>query len=371
MKILYIGHYKESSGWANSAINHILALDSVGIPVACRDVKLTNKSYTIPKRIEELEQVDLEGVTHCIQHVLPHHILASTLFKKNIAYYEAETIHTKKNMWHCSLDLVDEVWVPNDTLKEDTEKFVNNKVKTIHHAFDIDKYKQKYSKMDLGAHQSSFKFYFIGDLTNRKNVESIIRSYYHTFSPRDNVLLILKLNKFGKDPGELDMECQSMCVKIQREMRMHEDSMSYPAVRFVTVPLTDDEIQCLHYTCDCFVCPSRGEAWSIPSFEAMCFGNTPICSNEGGPKTFIDPNNKLSGTLVDGIYDICNQQDGAFNHIFTGSEYWFTPSEKTISEAMRYYYDHRDQKDKTNAYLFGSMFDYKIVANKIKESLNA
>jgi len=370
MKILYIGHYKESSGWANSAIDHILAIDSVGVPIVCRDIKLTNKDYSLPSRITELERNNLEDVTHCIQHVLPHHILGSSLFKKNIAYLEAETIHTKKNMWHSSLDLVDEVWVPNDTLKENTEKFVKNKVSTIHHTFNTEKYKESYNSIDFGCHQSCFKFYFIGDVTNRKNIQSIIRSYYHTFSPRDNTLLVLKLNKFNIGPEELDQQCQNMCVNIQREMRLYNDSMNYPAIRFITSPVTDEEIQSLHYSCDCFVSPSYGEAWSIPSFEAMCFGNTPICSNEGGPKTFIDPDNKWSGTLVDGVYDICNQQDGAFNHIFTGSEFWFHPSEKKVSEAMRYYYNNRHKKDKTKSYMLGEKFNYNTVGNKIKESLN-
>lgn len=33
MKVLYLGHYRERSGWANAAINNILALDSVGVDV--------------------------------------------------------------------------------------------------------------------------------------------------------------------------------------------------------------------------------------------------------------------------------------------------------------------------------------------------
>ena len=45
MKVLYIGHYKEDSGWSRAAINNILALDAAGVNVVCRDIKLTNKPY--------------------------------------------------------------------------------------------------------------------------------------------------------------------------------------------------------------------------------------------------------------------------------------------------------------------------------------
>ena len=40
MKVLYLGHYREKSGWATAAINNILALDSVGIDVVYRDISL-------------------------------------------------------------------------------------------------------------------------------------------------------------------------------------------------------------------------------------------------------------------------------------------------------------------------------------------
>ena len=59
--------------------------------------------------------------------------------------------------------------------------------------------------------------------------------------------------------------------------------------------------------------PSHGEAWCIPAFEAMLFGNTPICSNDGGPKDFIDPKNKDTGWLVDGVYDVCQDSNAAFD----------------------------------------------------------
>ena len=33
MKVLYLGHYKEGTGWSQAAIDYILAMDSVGIDV--------------------------------------------------------------------------------------------------------------------------------------------------------------------------------------------------------------------------------------------------------------------------------------------------------------------------------------------------
>ena len=55
MKVLYIAHYKEGTGWSQAAIDYILAMDSVGIDVACRNVSLTGANAEVPKRLLELE----------------------------------------------------------------------------------------------------------------------------------------------------------------------------------------------------------------------------------------------------------------------------------------------------------------------------
>ncbi len=40
MKVLYIGCYRDHTGWGQAAIDYILAMDSVGIDVVCRPLKL-------------------------------------------------------------------------------------------------------------------------------------------------------------------------------------------------------------------------------------------------------------------------------------------------------------------------------------------
>tara|TARA_Y100000356_G_scaffold108495_1_gene94854 strand:+ start:502 stop:744 length:243 start_codon:yes stop_codon:yes gene_type:complete len=50
MKVLYFGHYKEGTGWAQAAIDYILALDSVGVDVVCRNINLTGVEHQVPKK---------------------------------------------------------------------------------------------------------------------------------------------------------------------------------------------------------------------------------------------------------------------------------------------------------------------------------
>ena len=51
MKVLYIGHYREGSGWGQAAIDYILAMDSVGIDVVPRAVNLNQRHLQLQERI--------------------------------------------------------------------------------------------------------------------------------------------------------------------------------------------------------------------------------------------------------------------------------------------------------------------------------
>jgi glycosyltransferase involved in cell wall biosynthesis len=372
MKLLFIGHYKESSGWSQAAINNILALDSVGIDVVCRNIKLTDNNPNVPKKILELEQKELKDIDYCIQHVLPHHITATSKFKKNIAYFVHESTSIKHNSWFVNLQQVDEIWVPNSSAKQflELDGIQEEKLKIVHHPFDIFEYQTEYPKFNFHEFNDYFKFYTIADINDRKNIDSIIKCFYSEFTSDDKVCLILKIKKYGMEENQTREYVQNKLNEIKHRLRIHKNPERYPLDIIVPQNLDNKHIYSLHSSCDCFVGISHGEGWSIPAFEAMCFGKTPICSNEGGPKEFIDENDKSTGFLVDGVYNVCDHSDPAFPMIFTGNEEWFVPSESETKKAMRYYYENRDSINRLSGIKRGRNFTFEKIGNTMKEYLN-
>lgn len=369
-----MAHYKEFGGWSNAAKDLILALDSIGIDVVCRNIKLTGANNEVPDRILELEQKDLLNVTHCIQHLLPHHLIGSNNFKKNIAYFVDETIHFRKNIWHMHLNLVDEVMVPNNQMKENLSNLIKPKVSYVPHAVDIDKLKtsietESHNPFSSSQLQNAYKFYTITEWSNRKNIESIIKAYLSEFTKQDNTVLILKVNKFGLQPRQVQEIVQNHINEIVKIMRIYKNDKDIPRIICIPDKLTDEDIVNIHKACDCFVLPSHGEAWSIPSFISMAYGNTPICSNEGGPKEFIDANNVNTGSLISGTLEIPKSTDQAFDFIYTGKEAWFKPNEIELKSKMRFYYENQI-KNNQDGIMQASKFDYTIVGNMIKGILN-
>jgi glycosyltransferase involved in cell wall biosynthesis len=372
MKVLFIAHFYENSGWSNAAINLVKAMHKVGIDVVCRNIKLTNSPIVKDSIIEKLEQKSIDDVDICIQNVLPHHIVGTGKFKKNIAYFVAESIKFKHLSWFEYLNLADEVWVPNNDLQHSliSDGFQKS-VKVVPYPFDIDKYLNKENKnLSFKSNDHKFKFYYVGELNDRKNIESIIRCFHAEFASHEQVALVLKVKKFGSTPQQLHAEVKALCDNIKKQMRIYSNIESYHEEIIIADDVNSDIISMLHRSCDCFVGPSHGEGWSIPAFEAMCYGKTPICSNEGGPKDFINPEDKNTGYLINGIYNICNHANPAFMELFTGQDEWFVPSEQMIKEAMRFYYENKDGINRASGLEQGKKFSYDIIGNGIKEIIN-
>ena len=384
MKVLYISHVKESSGWGTSAENQILALDAVGVDVVCRNVTLTRDRDNVHPKILELEQKDSRECDICIQHVLPHHLIGSDMFKRNIAFLEAESTSLSKIAWIEHLKLVNEVWVPNQDLCKSLrdDDGLQLPIHIVHHPCNYDRYTKKYPEITIPQLENKFVFYYIGDLNDRKNIDSIVTCFHSEFDKSEPVGLLLKVKKFGKSPEETRQIMDAKLSQIKNTLRMYPNIQDYARDLVIAEDVSDENICSIHQYCDCFVCPSHGEAWSIPTFDAMAFGNSPIASDYGGPAEFIplDPLRlpaEECGTLVGGSYSVCKCSDAAFPDIFTGREYWFQPCEMEIRETMREKYETYKQDPlaakrgwKLSGLKQAKKFSYEAIGNKMKEILS-
>ena len=182
---------------------------------------------------------------------------------------------------------------------------------------------------------------------------------------------MLKVHSNGMDPRELKNTFVQRVEYLKENLRIHRQKEHYPEINIITDFIPDEIMQNLHKTCDCYLSISHGEGWSIPAFEAMCHGNTPICSKEGGPLDFVDKDNKNTGCLVSGSYAVCDHKDPAFPQIFTGNDYWFAPDELETKKAMRWYYENKNSVNKNDGIKHAEKYNYESVGNKIKEALDA
>jgi len=109
-----------------------------------------------------------------------------------------------------------------------------------------------------------FRFLFVSSLNERKGVDLLFKAFQKMFAGRDDVELVLKVNK------------QSMKWELAGvNMTMIDDY------------LNPDELDELYSSADAFVFPSRGEGFGLTPLEAMYRGLPTILSDNTGMKDYI------------------------------------------------------------------------------------
>ena len=371
MKVLYISHHREQSGWGEVALNNILALDSVGVDVVPRAVKLDNPRQDIPQRIFELEQKSAKDCDICLQHVLPHFLQGTSAFKRNIALYEFETTNMAHTSWPRYINMMNEAWVPCLEMHLNQN---NNGIKipsrVIPHAHDPAEYTQTYQPLDIPGIVDNYVFYFIGEYSKRKNITALIRAFYTEFSNNEPVSLVVKVNKTGIEREDLFKQVDEYITGIKQGLKLYKNPNLYKQTHIITEFLSRQQILQLHHTCDCFVMPSHGESWCAPVVDAMAMGNLAIATQTGG---MIDYMNSDNGFLVP-----CNKGDVfAHDHVFddfgSAKETWANISIIDLRHDLRQAYELNENTRtliQANAKKVIDTCSLQVVGELMKKALN-
>ena len=373
LKVLFIGAFKDGTGWGNAAQNYILALDSVGITVVPRAIKLNDRTNAyIPSRILELEENDEQGSDVCIQHVIPDMMEPRGCFDVNVGAFMCETTHFRNTKWSRSLNMMDQVWATNDDMSMAAWRSgVKAPITVVPLCFDVSKYSQPYNPYPIPEPNDKFVFYTIGELIRRKNLTALLRAFHLEFKPREPVSLLIK----GHMPGASQMEshriAKSIIEDIKRGLRLYPNETDYHNEIIITQWLSDEEVMRLHKTGDCFVLPSYGEAWCIPGFEAMAIGNPVILSGEGGPESYID--DEINGLLIDGRYEpvLIRPEEVPLPDIWVGNEDWFSVNINTLRGHMRNVYENKKLRERLSSNGIDKAYEYshQVVGQKMKNLL--
>ena len=356
MKVLYIGCYRDGTGWAHAAQDYILSLDTVNIEVVPRFVKLNDNFAEIPKRIEDLENNDDKNCDVVIQHVLPHLMDYRGDFQKNIALYVTETDHCKNTCWPERISMLDESWVPNKFMAGECS--INSNILNPHyivpHAADVSKYQTSYEPLDIPYIQDKFVFYYIGEINRRKNIPAILRAFHTEFGPEEDVAIVIKAHVPGQSAEQSQSDLINLSNRVKDGLKIYGDQGMYHSEIFITDYLSEEQIMRLHSTCDCFVSATLGEAWGIPIFDAMAMGKTPICTDTGGPRDFIGD----GGYLVNSRKEPCFGMVETFDELYVSNESWDAPDLLELRGHMRSAFENKEEREKKIESGISRSYDY-------------
>lgn len=359
MKVLYIGHYKENTGWGKAARDYILALDAAGVEVVPRPVKLNGNMPEIPQRILELESKSSRGATHCIQHVLPHHLDYNGRFEKNIVIGVYECFDADMSSWPSKINLMDELWTPSSfTEQVFISMGIDIPITIVPHTFDLSVYDKPREKIQHPHLEGNYVFYTIADSNKRKDLLSLVQAFNLEFTANEPVRLLIKTTKFGATTTEVAEGMIRDCNAVKASMKLMRNPEDYQQEIVLPDHLSDEDIYRLHLTCDCFVTTTHGEAWSIPLFDALAMGKSAIY-----PRDMFDYVPKYSGydnadVPVFGMTD-------TFSDISTSREMWMQGDIRDIGAMMRESYQGKRNIPKQDM----SKYSYANVGALMKKEL--
>ncbi len=368
MKVLYISHVRDGSGWADAAINGMRSLVAAGCEVVSRPVNLNGIWGDVPEDISLLEKNSAENCDCVIQHILPH-LYSKCGALKHIGMFLGETSSFHKVGWSYRTQILDEIWVPTRELLEIVKNEGNANTHLIPYSTDIKKYQKTKTK------SNQYVFYTICDFVNRKNIKGLLKAFYCEFRPEESVQLIIKTSKFGHTAEQCLQLATNLDNEVKSELGLYRDMERYKQVQFQCGRLTDEQLASLHLGSDCFVSLSHGEGWNQPALDAIGYGNETVLSNCGGHREY---GPRATTLLVDGYWEPAEDNALFFNYQ-SGSDKWFVPSVSEAMKAMRQKYNESVptpyltktraagmKKNKETA----TLYSYERIGNAMKDRLN-
>jgi glycosyltransferase involved in cell wall biosynthesis len=330
MKVAVLSPHADGTGYSNAAIQMMLALDSVGIDVVARSVKMTNTKGEVPERVKQLESKDLDNVDVVYQYNLP----SEFSYKGgvlNVGTYFYETSGFPNNTWRHNLNLMDLVIHPCESQRKVAMRQCGapyeDKHVVVPCSVDTDEFNQESTPIDFGLPYGCTKFYTIAEFGRRKNIPALLAAYLSEFNADDNVALIIKTH----GNGDVGSTVRRIVEDLKDGMKQFVDPARYPKIILMTDYMTRNQIIDLHRSCNIFVTASHGESWCLPAVDAMAVGNAVIAPAHGAFLDYL----QNGGILVKGAESTVFGVTGAPAGLYTGDETWFNINIEHLKETMR------------------------------------
>jgi hypothetical protein len=363
MKILYIGPYRDGTLTSQLIIDNILSLQATGVDVVCRPTSQIDAFKDDPCPIEQFENKDLNNIDTVVQHIDPQFFEYKNGVK-NVGILSCQASSAQKAAWANSCNLMDEIWVSNtNALRVGLECGIKQPIKVVFHGRndqpEVD------NNVIIDGIDDKCVFYTITQLNRMNNLPGLLRSYYSTFSSRDDVILLIKIDIPDQSLEYIANAMKRLTMDIKGAIKVYSKDQNYPKIMVICDRLKDQQLAQLHNLSDIFVTCCRGNDWDIYAHDAMIAGNPIICTDCGCfPDLCYNPQLKSieCGWLVGGQPTFCFGDDIG---IYTGIDQWLEPDLKQMSITMRKayqkWYENQLQLLQENARQTIKQFDYKNI----------
>jgi len=318
-------HIGGNLGYNAHARGFVQGLFEIGIETkivpweTLRNVKLDNKMETAVKK-----SFMYDAPSVCLSY-------ADSFYKffgeKRIGYTVWETTKLPTD-WSKHINYLDEVWTVSKFCEETFKNSgIDIPIKIVREGVDTTVYNPFVNKIEE-IPKNVFLFYSVFKWENRKSPEILIEAFAEEFDKKEDVALLLNTH------NPFIPNFNPYVALFQMNLPIH------PPIVPIGPFKTQAEMAKHYATANCFVLPTKGEAWGLPMIEAMACGTPVITTNWSGALEFMK---KDYGWLID-----VERMEMPEDRLFRGYEprsgnEWAIPSKKHLKELMRYAFENKDE----------------------------
>jgi glycosyltransferase involved in cell wall biosynthesis/GT2 family glycosyltransferase len=256
-RVMWHSWINAPTGYAVSSQYLVLALEQLNVDVRYGFVYGVEEPPNEDERINEVrrKQKDLD-VTQVVYGQGDVFFKNSGRYKVGYSMLEVTGIPSD---WVEQANSLDEVWVPSEFNRQTfSASGVTRPIHVMPLGVDTNYFHPFINSRRI---EDKFVFMSVFEWGERKAPEVLLQAYNQEFSSSDDVVLLLKV--INTDPA----------VNIERHveaMRLRSDRA--PIVIVLNQNIPSYQMGSIYCSSDCFVLPTRGEGWGMPTLEAMACG---------------------------------------------------------------------------------------------------
>ncbi|KAL0485181.1 hypothetical protein AKO1_004317 [Acrasis kona] len=229
------------------------------------------------------------------------------------------------------IDAPAQIWIPSQYVRNCYTKagVPDDNIVVIPHGVWSDQFNHKTNHKDMFPTAKKYRFLFSGGMLARKGIDVLLSAYLKSFSPQDQVTLIIHGNYEN--------------YYLSNIKRIINDA-SNPHVILHNDMLTVQQVRDMYNHVHCYVMPYRSEGFGLTLLEAMAAQIPVIVTDYGPSKEYSNHDNSY---LLKSVETVCDQppcgKRTVFQYSLDGDPMWSEPSASDLSALMKHVYNNQQQ----------------------------
>lgn len=323
MRIIWKGNVFNPTGLATANREMVKSLTNAGAKVQCTDV--WNSKFEFNEGLENLNSA-VDGNSEGIITVFADYPQYWTSGQgKLIGHF----LHEGTKIWPYwapYMNTVEKIWVPSNATKK---LFLFNGVNVPMEVIPYGTNPQIYKPTER---QQNDDFVFLsvnswgGGINDRKGTDVLIKAFDEEFKETEKVRLCLKIGTFWQAPVDYNMCIFNILGKNNKNIMFNSDYVK------------ETELAEYYRNADCFVAPTRGEAFGLTILNAMSSGLPVIVTRDNNSGHMDFCRNKDSVLFIEPKEMV--QADPRF---FVEGNLQPLIDKESLKKQMRYMFDNKDK----------------------------